>query len=244
MERREYFVPHWTEITVGQYQDYVGMLDTDQAKEDDYYVVTKTLQIFLGIEHQDVMEMTEEAVVNLFNSISEAVTDCIENEKISSKAINRVTINLDNGDVAQFGMIPNLRKMKFGEFVDLDNYFKEPKDLHKFLAVLYRQVTKVWKDTYEIEPYKGSDKYAEVMKYFPLHVAMAAKLFFYRLGAKLPIFTQHYLSLKTKSGQVVNLNQISELNGVGTQAFLDLQETHYSKLRTLLKSKSIQPSRT
>jgi hypothetical protein len=81
----------------------------------------------------------------------------------------------------EYGFVPNLEEMSFGEYIDLDNYLSDMDMLHKTVGVLYRPITKDKGDLYEIEPYTGTDGYSD----FPLDVALGATLFFYRLSNKL-----------------------------------------------------------
>jgi hypothetical protein len=86
----------------------------------------------------------------------------------------------------EYGFVPNLEEMSFGEYIDLDSYLSDMQQLHKTVGVLYRPIVKEKGDLYEIEPYKGTDGYSD----FPLDVALGATLFFYRLSNKLLKDTQ------------------------------------------------------
>ena len=81
----------------------------------------------------------------------------------------------------EYGFIPNLEEMSFGEYIDLDSYLSDMQSLHKTIGVLYRPITIEKGDLYEIEPYNGTDGYSD----FPLDVALGATLFFYRLSNRL-----------------------------------------------------------
>ena len=237
----EVSIPHWTQLTVEQFQGAMEVFSTEQATEDPYYAMTKILQLFLGIEHEDVMAMSQEQAKTIYSLIVETINSVVEYEGKNESVINQISIkHPETGEEVAFGMVPNLEKMSFGEFIDLDTYFPNNKDLHKMMAVLFRPITRKWKDTYEIEPYEGSDKYAEVMKQLPARVALNSRVFFYRLGTKLPIFMQHYLSQQTNQEHPASSNLISELNGAGTQAFIDSQRAHLLELTTLLNSQSIK----
>ena len=81
----------------------------------------------------------------------------------------------------EYGFVPNLEEMSFGEYIDLDAYLADMDMLHKTVGVLYRPIVKEKGDLYEIEEYTGTDGYSD----FPLDVALGATLFFYRLSNKL-----------------------------------------------------------
>ena len=93
----------------------------------------------------------------------------------------------------EYGFVPNLEEMSFGEYIDLDNYLSDMDMLHKTVGVLYRPITKDKGDLYEIEPYTGTDGYSD----FPLDVALGATLFFYRLSNKLLKNTPTSLEVET-----------------------------------------------
>ena len=80
----------------------------------------------------------------------------------------------------EYGFVPNLMSMTFGEYVDLDTYLGDVNNLHKTLSVLYRPVVKRQGSVYEIADYTGSDDYSD----FPLGAGIGALLFFYRLRSR------------------------------------------------------------
>jgi hypothetical protein len=58
----------------------------------------------------------------------------------------------------EFGFIPNLNDMTYGEYLDLSTYSKDLwQNLPTFLSIVYRPVTKKDKDTYEVEAYNGTN---------------------------------------------------------------------------------------
>ena len=74
-----------------------------------------------------------------------------------------------DGAVKEFGFIPNLDKMTMGEYIDLNNYFENPQDMHKAMAVLFRPIHESYedKDSYRIDSYKGASVYCDIMKEMP-----------------------------------------------------------------------------
>jgi hypothetical protein len=120
----------------------------------------------------------------------------------------------------EFGFIPNLEEMSFGEYVDLDHNIGKIESFHKAMAVLYRPITKKTKDTYEIMPYSGTDEFSELMKYAPLDIAMAASVFFYRLGNDLVQATLTSLEQEMTKNKELNtiiqngLSSISNGDGI------------------------------
>jgi hypothetical protein len=90
-----------------------------------------------------------------------------------------------SGKTVEFGFMPNMDEMSLGEYVDLEKYISDWGTMHKAMAVLYRPIVAGKGEFYEIEPYSGSDKYADVMRDSPVTAALGAMVFFYRLGKEL-----------------------------------------------------------
>lgn len=122
----------------------------------------------------------------------------------------------------EYGFIPNLDEdMTAGEFADLTNYFDDWKEMHRAMSVLFRPVTKTYKDKYLIEDYAGSN---ESLKNMPMDIVMGARVFFYHLGIELSQATLQ--SLEKGSQEEIALRQLLEQNGVGINPFMhSLRET-------------------
>ena len=89
--------------------------------------------------------------------------------------------------------------------------------MHKAMSVLYRPVTKKYKDTYEIEQYESSDKYAELMKFAGMGAVMGATLFFYRLSKELIAASQASL-VEEMTQEITQQLDSLEKNGDSIQA--------------------------
>ena len=125
-----------------------------------------------------------------------------------------------NNKTVKFGFIPKLDDISLGEFIDLDKYISDWQEMHKALSVLYRPVVFEKKDTYLIEDYEGSDKYADVMLDAPVNVAFGATLFFYHLGNELSKHTMDYLEERLKEDS--EFQQTLEQNGDGINQYMHL----------------------
>jgi hypothetical protein len=133
--------------------------------------------------------------------------------------------NISDKQISNFGFIPNLEDMTFGEYTDLDTYITDWDNMHKAMAVLYRPIKKKGLNgTYEIEEYNGSITYSEVMKFAPLDVCLGATVFFYNLGNELLKATIAYLEKDTEVQNILQ-NQTSDKSGDGiVQSMLLLKE--------------------
>jgi hypothetical protein len=95
----------------------------------------------------------------------------------------------------EFGFIPNLEEISWGEYIDLEHHLNDWDGFHKAMAVMYRPITKKSKDKYEIAPYTAGEEYHELMKYMPMEIAISARVFFYHLGNELLNSTISYLEM-------------------------------------------------
>ncbi len=228
------------EITLGQYQKFHKLI-TDNP--DSEFVRQKTVSIFCNIGMSDVRQI-------LMSSIDEVYNGLIELFNSNTPLIARFKLNK-----VEFGMIPNFDLMTAGEFADLDDYNSDVQQWHKAMAVLYRPVTKKLANFYDIEPYvkkeikfsmffynlfykkkgiepyKGTDSYAETMKDMPVSIALAVQVFFYNLSRELLSVTMDYLEQLPQSEKQIIVEKASSLeNGDGIIAFMQSPKATLSKL--------------
>lgn len=199
-----------SEIKLSQYQAFLKI-----AKDNDdmEFLNQKMVQTFCNIDLKDVAEIKYKDVVEITASIGKMFN------VQSHKFINRFKL----GGV-EFGFIPDLDDMTFGEYTDLDSYIGDWDNMHKAMAVLYRPIKKKGlNNTYEIEKYNGSITYSDVMKHAPLDVVFGANVFFYNLGNELLKSTMNYLE-NNKQMQTILQQHNSVEGGVGIhQSMLSLR---------------------
>jgi hypothetical protein len=200
------------EIKLSQYQAFLKIA---KDNEDEEFLHQKMVQTFCGIDLKEVAEIRYKDVVEITNSLGKMFD--VKNHKF----INKFKL----GGV-EFGFIPNLDDMTFGEYTDLDTYITDWEQMHKAMAVLYRPIKKNGLNgTYEIEKYNGSITYSDVMKHAPLDVVFGANVFFYTLGNELLKSTMTYLE-NNKEIQTILHQHNSEKDGDGiVQSMLSLKET-------------------
>tara|TARA_B110000908_G_scaffold78114_1_gene93832 strand:- start:1584 stop:2282 length:699 start_codon:yes stop_codon:yes gene_type:complete len=173
------------DVKLSQWQRYIDVFDKNKGDEATEFLNKKVLEIFCDIKLSDIhhigLSLFEDSLAHL-------------SAILNSKPELSQTFKLEGSDgvVVEFGMIPNLDKMSYGEFIDLEKYLFSDKDLHKAMAVLYRPIKLKKKDRYLIHDYKGTSYMSEVMKDTPLDVAISARVFFYRLATKLGNYTMAY----------------------------------------------------
>ena len=151
------------ELTIEQYQKFLKV-DGDQT-----FTMLKALEIFAHIPLKVAYAMKADDIMDIGSDIFTMIS-------AKHPLTRRLTFR-----GREYGFVPNLEEMSFGEYIDLDTYLADMDMLHKTIGVLYRPITKEKGDLYEVEPYNGTDGYSD----FPLDVALGATLFFYRLSNKL-----------------------------------------------------------
>ena len=196
-----------SDIPLHKYQKFHKVLEVNQnADANDLFIQEKMLQIFCDLPLSDALKYRKSDIDNVTEIISKTLEqkpDLVRNFRI--------------GDT-EFGFIPKLEDMTFGEYIDLDNSIGDIKNLHKAMAVLYRPIKQKIKDKYLIEEYRG-DNYHEAMLHTPMDAVVSSMLFFWNLGIELSKAMIAYL----QEGADLTPEQISVLNGDGINQFMHLQ---------------------
>lgn len=186
---------HLGEIKLLQYQKFLKIAKENEESE---FLHQKMVQIFCGIDLKDVASIKRKDVATITSNLGELF-------KTNHRLITRFKLG-----GAEFGFIPNLDDMTQGEYVDLDSYITDWDEMHKAMAVLYRPITNKVGDRYQIEEYKGSISYADVMKHAPLDVVLGAVVFFYHLGNELLKSTVNYLEEKQTKMGIANRHNLGK----------------------------------
>ena len=198
-----------SEMTLGQYQDW---LKVSEGKELDTFLQQKIIEIFCGITLKEVMQIKASDIDRLVADISNIFVE-------EPKFIDR----FDYGG-KEFGFIPKLDDISFGEYVDLDTYLQDWQLMHKAMAVLFRPITLKRKDKYLIEDYESAEKYD--LKCMPLNVVFGSLVFFYHLRNELEKHILNFLANQTEIKVSQELRAFLK-NGVGTAPFMDLQKVTF-----------------
>ena len=134
----------------------------------------------------------------------------------------------------EYGFIPNLDEITYGENKDLTTYINDFSTMHKAMAVAYRPIKQKRGNQYTIESYEGSHKLSETMKDAPLDVVLGMIVFFYNLTNALlkaiPNFLEKALEKQLKKGQT------SEENGAIIQNYTHSLRVILDDLMQLQKS--------
>jgi len=199
-----------SEISLDRYQKYMLTLNNSDDKE---FVFQKMIEIFCGLELKEVVKMKASTVIELVQHF-----DKLFNEKTKFK--NRFKLN-----GVEFGFIPYLEEISWGEYIDIESNIGDFQNIHKALAVMYRPIVKDVKGKYEIEPYRGDLSYSEALKYAPLDVVLPASVFFWTLGIELISSTLSSLEkMKSKTRIAKMFNSANNGDGI-VQSITSLRET-------------------
>lgn len=198
------------DIKLVQYQKFLSIAKDNEESE---FLQQKMVQLFCGIDLKDVAQIRYKDVAEITANINNLFTK--ENAFIQRFKMGGV----------EFGFIPNLDEMSTGEYMDLDTYITDWDTMHNAMAVLYRPITNKLGNKYQIEEYKGSVTYADVMRHAPLDIVLGAMVFFYTLGNDLLKSTINYLEGNQEVQNILNKHN-SENVGDGIQvSMLLLKET-------------------
>jgi hypothetical protein len=201
------------EIPLNAYQKFINV---SKNSDDKDFLMEQIVQCFTGLELKSIAKMRMTDLTELIISL----TKTLEAEGTFQQRFKIKDL--------EFGFIPNLEEISFGEYVDLEKYLQDVSTFHKAMAVMYRPIKETFKDRYSIHDYKGSDEYSDLMKFAPLQIVKGAKVFFWTLEKDLLQATLTFLEtemtaeIKTHLAKELNL----ENNGDGMEAYMySLKET-------------------
>jgi hypothetical protein len=188
------------EITLGQYQEYAKLQDLTETD-----LQLKTIEIFCNVPEVVVRNMKATDIVEICGIINNMFDT--KHQLISMFKMNGV----------EYGFIPSLEDMSFGEYVDLDTFIGDNDNLHRAVNVLYRPIEHRKGNRYTIKNYEPNT--SEIAKDMPLDAVLGAVVFFYNLGKDLSLVMLN--SLDKKNEQTLAEYLTSQPNGGGTIQSMD-----------------------
>jgi hypothetical protein len=195
------------EITVKQYSEFVKIQSNNQ---DDEFIAMKMVSIFCNMELSEVSKISYSSIIDVVQHLNNLFA-------AKHEFVKRFTL----GGV-EFGFIPNLEDISFGEYVDLEANLSSFDTMNKAMAVMYRPIVREQKNRYDIQSYESSANFAEVMEFAPISIALGAQVFFWNLGKELLQATMDYfektMSKKQKATLAKQLNL--ENGGDGIAAYM------------------------
>ena len=187
------------EITLGQYQEFEKLDLTN-----DSMVHLKMIEIFCKVP---------EIVVRNINAIDVTEICDVINNMFDTK---HQLINSFKLGKQEYGFVPNLDDMSFGEYIDLDTFIGDTENLHRAMNVLYRPIDLRQGNRYTLKEYDPDTN--ETAKDFPLDAVLGAIVFFYSLGKDLSLTMMN--SLDKANQETLAQHLISHPNTDGTTASL------------------------
>jgi len=197
------------EITLGQYQEFVK-LEQELKDSTEVSIQLKMIEIFCSVPEAVVRSMKATDI----SEICEIINTMFDTD---SQLISKFTLN-----GVDYGFIPELDNMSFGEYMDLDTFIGDNDNLHRALNVLFRPIKLNKGSRYIIENYEPND--SEVAKDFPLDVVLGAIVFFYTLGKDLSIvmmnsldkknekdLAQYLISQQNTDGSIQSMQSLTEI---------------------------------
>ena len=183
------------EIPLGQYQEFDSL---DLKSDSD--VQLKMIEIFCKVPSVVVRDMKATDIVeicNIINAMFETKHQLINTFKLGKQ---------------EYGFIPSLEDMTFGEYVDLDTFIGDPENLHRAMNVLYRPIDLVQGQRYTLKEYDPDTN--EEAKNYPLDACFGAMVFFYDLGKDLSTVILNSSSKQNEENLAQYLGSLQ--NGDGT----------------------------
>ena len=187
------------EITLGQYQEF-AKLDGTLEDTHDTAIQLKIVEIFCKVPEIVVRNMKATDIAEVCEIINTMFNT-------NHQLINKFSL----GGV-DYGFIPELDDMTFGEYMDLDTFIGDNDNLHRAVNVLFRPIEHKRGTRYTIKEYDADT--SENAKDFPLDVVLGAIVFFYSLGKDLSMVMLN--SLDTKNEKALAQHLISQPNGDGS----------------------------
>ena len=183
------------EITLGQYQEFDKLNLTKEAE-----VQSKMIEIFCKVPVEVVRSMKAKDITD----ICVIINNMFDTEH---QLINRFQMN-----GIDYGFIPDLENMSFGEYVDLDTFIGDNDNLHRAMNVLYRPIDLKQGQRYTLKEYNPDTN--EDAKNYPLDAVFGAIVFFYNLGKDLSTVILNSSSKQNEESLAQFL--ASQPNGGGT----------------------------
>ena len=190
-----------SDIKLSQYQKFIR---TTKDSEDDSFIARQMVGIFCGIPDDIVGSIRASDYDEIIRQISKVLKETPKHKQ---------TFKIDG---IEYGFMPKLDDMTVDEKADLDSYYKDVKDLHRAMAVLYRPIVAKSNGGYSIEDYDSKKHQKLDVK---LDVVFGANVFFSNLTNALLSYTQSFI--KTQVAHNTEASQILEQNGVGINHTLD-----------------------
>ena len=177
----------YSTITVKQYVDFLNNEGNDIGQVSAIMVQSKDF----------VRQLTPEDIDKVINAFKDVIATPMANHQ-----------HKWNG----YGFIPDINKISFGEWLDLDTNCKDfPKNLPKLLSILYRPITSEIGTKYKIEQYTADHlSNAKDFESMPLSIANGALLFFSTIESELVTTSLSFLESQIQTNLMTAMKIMEE----------------------------------
>jgi len=207
------------DITLEQFQKY-SLVNVEGA--DKEFLTHKTIEIFCDVDIKTVAKFPIKDAREIVKDIH-AVLD--QEQPFTDRF---------EMDGVTYGFLPVLEDMSLGEYIDLEDGLKDTKEFHKAASVMFRPITKSFKELYSIEGYEASLEAQRAMKKAPVGVISSAIVFFYHIGNELLRDSQNYSKKLAQTAETTLEKDSSLRNTDGSPAFTHYLEVMRQNIKELL----------
>ncbi len=191
-----------SEIALSDYVKYLKILEINEKDENsDVFVQQKVLEVFCGVPYNESLEFKMSDVSKIVNIINNTLSE--QPSLVKSFKL---------GDT-EFGFIPKLDDMSFGEYIDIDTNIGDWDNMYRVMGVLYRPIKQKSGEKYLIDEYKG-DLYHDAMRHTPMDAVISSLVFFYNLGKELSMAMIDFLQTETEGDSMQLQTSMSDTVGI------------------------------
>ena len=191
-----------SEIALSDYVKYLKILEINEKDENsDVFVQQKVLEVFCGVPYNESLEFKMSDVSKIVNIINNTLSE--QPSLVKSFKL---------GDT-EFGFIPKLDDMSFGEYIDIDTNIGDWDNMYRVMSVLYRPIKQKSGEKYLIDEYKG-DLYHDAMRHTPMDAVISSLVFFYNLGKELSMAMIDFLVTETEGDSMQLQTSMSDTVGI------------------------------
>ena len=140
----------WADVSLKQYLAYMKAIKPYEGAEDyEKVVLEKAINHFCNLSSEELHNLPMEN----YNATIDYMKDLFE-EGVRLPLVRRFKV-LNS----EYGFIPQLDNMTYGEYLDLTTYFKDMwPNMDMIMSILYRPVVKQNGLTYDIVSYQGTNE--------------------------------------------------------------------------------------
>ena len=157
-----------SEITLRKYQKFVK-LNTEDV--DDRFLQVKMIEIFCEVSHENVLKIKFADADKVTAILGDMFTQ--KPDLVTKFWLNGV----------EYGFIPDLDDISFGEYIDLDTYLGDWENIQTAMNVLYRPIKSKKGNRYVIEDYDVNTK--DNLLDMPLDAVISSVFFFLSFRKRL-----------------------------------------------------------